>query len=112
MSDKTLRVLSKAPRRQILLALDEHGEPIDLKSVGEHTIIDADNWEDQQIALYHNHLPKLADHGFIQWDQDEQVVLKGEQFERAQSLLETQDPEPDYDNDGGSSLSFGLLAPQ
>jgi len=37
--------------------------------------------------MQHVHLPKLADHGFIDWDQDTQRVTKGPQFDEIEPLL-------------------------
>jgi hypothetical protein len=49
--------------------------------------------------MQHVHLPKLADHGFIDWDQDTQRVTKGPQFDEIEPLLtvlsENQDVLPD-----------------
>jgi len=49
--------------------------------------------------MQHVHLPKLADHGFIDWDQDAQRVTKGPQFDEIEPLLtvlsENQDVLPD-----------------
>ncbi|GAA0235854.1 hypothetical protein GCM10009000_059130 [Halobacterium noricense] len=42
---------------------------------------------DQTIAMQHVHLPKLADHGFIDWDQDAQRVTRGPRFDEIEPLL-------------------------
>jgi len=38
--------------------------------------------------VYHNHLPKLDDLGFVSWDRENGVVATGPQFEEIRPLLE------------------------
>lgn len=40
------------------------------------------------IALVQNHLPKLEDAGFIQWDRDRDVVTRGPQFDEIGPLVQ------------------------
>lgn len=69
------KVLSKAPVRHVLLALDEHSGMIDLDKVGEETIMDAEKWGKHQVTLRHIHLPKLAEHDFIEWVDESRVIV-------------------------------------
>lgn len=39
------------------------------------------------IELYHNHLPKLADAGVVEWDRDTGVVSRGPAFEHIEPLV-------------------------
>lgn len=91
MSDKAIGVLSKAPQRQVLTMVAEHDGPIDLETLGDETILEARSWGEQEIALYHVHLPRLDDAGFIQWDADERTIEKGEQFDEVRPLLDLVD---------------------
>ncbi|WP_231189287.1 transcriptional regulator [Haladaptatus sp. DYF46] len=51
-------------------------------------MVETDGGEQPQtIAMQHIHLPKLADHGFIDWDQETQRVTKGPQFDEIEPLL-------------------------
>lgn len=67
--------------------------------------MDASTWGEHQLLLVHTHLPKLDDHGIIQWDQESRSVKGGERFHEVTPLL---DPIPDDDSEGFAS-SFGLL---
>ncbi|WP_210424941.1 DUF7344 domain-containing protein [Halorussus halobius] len=40
------------------------------------------------VDVYHNHLPKLDDLGFVSWDRETGVVAPGPQFEEIRPLLE------------------------
>jgi len=42
----------------------------------------------QQIAMYHVHLPKLENYGYIEWDRDGDEVTRGPQFDEIRPLLE------------------------
>lgn len=38
-------------------------------------------------ALYHRHLPKLAEMGLIEWDRETHWVTRGPEYERVRPLL-------------------------
>jgi hypothetical protein len=97
MSDEASRVLSKALRRQVLSTLLEHEEGIDLDSLADENLVVASQWEQNQIVLYHNHLPKLDDLGFIHWNPEDQRIERGERFDEIQAVLDTADVD-DTDN--------------
>ncbi|MGM0718738.1 MAG: DUF7344 domain-containing protein [Halobacteriota archaeon] len=44
--------------------------------------------ETLEIQLTHNHLPKLVDAGYIQWDRDTGEISKGPRFNEIEPLLE------------------------
>lgn len=44
--------------------------------------------DEELLRLYHVHLPKLADYGFIEWERDAHVVAKGPRFDEMTPLLE------------------------
>ncbi|WP_283402501.1 hypothetical protein [Halorubrum sp. DM2] len=80
--------LSNPYRHQPLVALlrhnpqdDEDPDPLDL--VGEAD----ENVEQLQMGMYHSHLPKLADLGFIEWDPDENEIRKGPRWDDIAPLL-------------------------
>lgn len=41
-----------------------------------------------QSEMYHNHLPRLEDHGYIEWNQEKHVVTKGPKFDEIRPILE------------------------
>ena len=49
--------------------------------------------ESVSIALVHNHLPRLADHGIVEWDQRSGDVVKGEHFDEILPYLESLYPD-------------------
>ncbi|WP_222917179.1 ArsR family transcriptional regulator [Natrinema sp. SYSU A 869] len=47
--------------------------------------------ESVRIEMYHIHLPKLDDAGFVEWDRERDQVRKGPKFETVEELLEQLD---------------------
>ncbi|MFC6721879.1 ArsR family transcriptional regulator [Halovenus amylolytica] len=91
--DDMLEVMSHIQRRKLLLALTEHNPqddaPFDpVNSKDEASI-------EQIVQMKHVHLPKLVDHGFIEWDRDTHEVSKGRNFEEIRPLLELLDEHAD-----------------
>jgi hypothetical protein len=39
------------------------------------------------VSMTHVHLPKLEDYGFVDWDEDADVVQAGERFDEIEPLL-------------------------
>lgn len=37
--------------------------------------------------MRHNHLPRLDDHGFVEWDRENDLVTKGSKFEQIEPFL-------------------------
>ena len=82
-----LDALADPYRRQLLVALTEHNprgdddrDPLGLLSASEkQTVNDAD--------LVHNHLPKLEQHGFIEWDREANTVSKGPRFDDIEPVI-------------------------
>jgi hypothetical protein len=89
VSDEASRALSKALRRQVLSTLLEHEEGIDFDDLTDENLMVANQWEQNQIVLYHNHLPKLDDWGFIHWKPEAQRIERGERFDEVQAVLDT-----------------------
>lgn len=83
--DDTFAVLNHAYRRRILSLLAQHGlrtefEVDDLIRSGEDQHI--------EVALHHNHLPKLDRIGFIEWDREANTIGRGSHFEEIEPVLE------------------------
>lgn len=86
-SDDLFEALSNPYRRQLLVALLDHNpqddhdrDPLDLVSDD----IEPDVLE---LHLFHNHLPKLEEMGFIAWDRETNEISKGPDWEEIEPLL-------------------------
>jgi len=72
-------------RRRLILLLLKRGR---IQHRADLLIRGDDGREDLEAALTHSHLPKLADAGYIEWDQDTGEVSRGPRFEEIEPLLE------------------------
>jgi hypothetical protein len=85
--DEVLNALAHIQRRKLLTALLTHNPQKD-----ESATIDSDESEDEELAqliqMRHVHLPKLEDYGFINWDQNNNEVSKGPNFDKIRPVLE------------------------
>lgn len=72
------------PHRRLLLHLLNNDELEDKTDV----MFRGGDEEGVNIALRHNHLPKLADGRFIEWDRDTGEISKGPRFHEIEPLLE------------------------
>lgn len=81
--DRTYRVLANARRRYVLEFLERHQE-VSLADLAEFIACrekekPLDEIEEDEVlhvytSLWHRHIPKLVDAGFIDYEQDEDVV--------------------------------------
>jgi hypothetical protein len=46
------------------------------------------NDEEDRVALYHIHVPKLADAGYIAWDTETDTISKGPKFSEVEPLVQ------------------------
>lgn len=122
-TDTLLELLSDWRRRHLLYALqtrrcitvetlleDVYGvDRIDAAhsaNEGEHRS------REQRTSLLHNHLPRLADEGIIEYDPRNQDIVRGPRFESTEPLLDTmrrydtaaETRAPDGENDHPASL--------
>jgi predicted transcriptional regulator len=87
--DSMLDVLSNRYRRRLLVALLEHNpQEDDDPQVPDDVSHPDEDLEELMISMRHSHLPKLADAGFIEWDQEMNSVRRGPKFEEIRPLLE------------------------
>ncbi len=88
-TDEVLDVLRNPYRRRLLVALlDEN--PLgaeDPKLLPDVTMTDGDD-HGLHIKIRHVHLPKLADVGYVDWDQESHSVTRGPKFDEVRPLLE------------------------
>jgi hypothetical protein len=98
MNDDAFSALAHEQRRTLLLALLE-SNPQDARiesSSGASGLTDAE--KRAQIEMYHTHLPKLEDHGYIEWNRATNEVVRGPRFDDIQPLLEWIADHPDIAN--------------
>jgi len=82
--DEKLEILSKRQRRLILLTLKHDDE----KHEADVLFREEDDMADAEIQLVHNHLPKLAEAGYIEWDRDSSTISKGPGYDEIKPLLD------------------------
>ena len=87
MIDEIMAALADEHRRQLLVMLQEHN-PQDAVQIPEAVQVDSEQLDDLQVELYHNHLPRLEDEGFIEWKRDQHAVVKGPEFDQIEPVLE------------------------
>lgn len=80
-------VLAHPHRRRILTNVGERNP-----HSGDEltTTVLADSNGDQSVVtreLYHSHLPKLADAGYIEWDREDDVIRRGDRFAELAPLI-------------------------
>lgn len=85
--DEVFVCLADRTRRRLLASLAEHDartgggvDPADLAPADR----DPAQFE---ADLHHNHLPRLQEAGFLQWDRDSDTVRRGPRFEDIEPLL-------------------------
>jgi len=82
--DEQLQLLADGTRRRLLVALLDDtldSLPVDITEGVR------DNEAVNHIELYHVHLPKLDDSGFVEWDREQRRVSRGPQFSAIEPLL-------------------------
>ena len=88
--NELFEVLSHGVRRRILMAVAREN-PRDDEEITSESVADehqeADALELLKQQLYHTHLPKLEDAGFIDWDQERGLITRGPRFEEIGPLL-------------------------
>lgn len=82
MEDAAYLALADQHRRALLVALLDG--TVDLPE-----LIDDDESETQvRVRLHHQHLPMLADEGYIAWDRAAETVERGARYDEVQPLIE------------------------
>ncbi|WP_265111409.1 helix-turn-helix domain-containing protein [Halosolutus halophilus] len=98
MADKVFDALADVHRRRLLVALLDHN-PQDISDLSG-VPWNIEETEVEMAQKYHVHLPKLADYGFIDWHPDDEVAVKGPQFDEIKPVLELLDEHRDELPDG------------
>jgi hypothetical protein len=82
-----LEILSHPHRRRIITRLHDRN-PRDEDEFELEELAGDDELENGTIDLFHNHLPKLAEAGFVNWDQEQHIVTRGPRFEEIAPLID------------------------
>jgi hypothetical protein len=85
--DDVLDVLANVQRRSLLVSLLGHSPKDDTPIALSESSQDREAVH-KPASMHHVHLPKLADHGFIEWDREHHQVTKGPNFDEIRPLLE------------------------
>ena len=97
--DRIFDVLRHPYRRRILQLVSEHNPRDEDEFSVEDLATEDDDLELLTTELYHAHLPKLAESGYIEWDEDTRTIRRGPNFDEIAPLLrlmiEHQDELPD-----------------
>lgn len=80
-------VLRHGTRRQILMELADHTPRREAEFEAEEFTADRGTPDSIETGLYHTHLPKLADAGFIDWDPQTETITRGPRFSEITPLL-------------------------
>lgn len=82
-----LEILSHPHRRRIITRLHDRN-PRDEDGFELEELTNNNELGNETITLIHIHLPKLADSGFIDWNQEQQIVTRGPRFEEIPPLID------------------------
>lgn len=83
LTDRVLDALAHPKRRLLLFALFDEPEGSELRYDALPELDD----ERAQRALYHVHLPKLEQYGYVDWDRNDWTVTHGPQWTDVEPLL-------------------------
>jgi predicted transcriptional regulator len=92
--DDMVDALAHVQRRKLLIALLEHN-PQDDTPVAIADSESESNAVERLVSMQHVHLPKLAEYGFIEWNEETHEVMKGPKFDEIRPLLELLDTHED-----------------
>ena len=89
MLDLGFRALASKQRRRLLLALLDESPLSDTDpQLSDDVQVDADKRDALQLEYYHVHLPLLEQMGFIEWNQENQQIKRGPNYDEIRPLLE------------------------
>jgi hypothetical protein len=81
--DVVADVLAASERRKLLVALTEHNPQNEL-AVADDATGDA---HERLVMMRHVHLPKLAEHDLVDWDERSHEVTRGPAFDEIEPVL-------------------------
>lgn len=83
IQDLLFDALSDGKRRRILFTLLEREGPVDIDPPPD----DVSDRYRAAVERRHIHLPKLADHEFVEWNQRTDTVARGPRFAEIEPML-------------------------
>jgi hypothetical protein len=85
--DRAFDVLGHAYRRRVLHLVDEHSAAGESPLSVDDVVRRIDD-EGVALRLRHTHLPKLADIGYVEWDETSGTIRAGPVFDEIEPLVE------------------------
>ena len=102
--DHVLDTLGDRYRRRLLVSLSEHNPQDDDPRASEWAVRDAsDAGADEEavrLVLFHNHLPRLKERGYVSWDREAGTIERGPNWTEVEPLLRLLDAHRDELPDG------------
>ena len=88
--DTVFTALAAEPRRQLVVSLLDGpaGEPVSLPEGARNQNLSIVP-ERFRLRLIHEHLPMLANHGFVDWEDDPLVASRGPRFDEVAIVLDS-----------------------
>lgn len=80
--------LSAEPRRQLVISLLDSDGPVSLPEAATDPNAPV-NHDQLRLELYHQHLPLLETHEFVEWERDPLEARRGARFEEIGVVIET-----------------------
>jgi len=84
-------ILSHKHRRHVLWVLAHPDTRTDATISATRFTDTGDEPDVLQLALRHNHLPKLDDHGLVDWDPEAETLARGPRFDEVEPFLSLMD---------------------
>lgn len=76
--DRVLRLLTDSKRREVVILLREHDPaPVDRLEPEDA----------EKVELHHRHLPRLESAGVISWNDEDDVIGRGERYRQVENAL-------------------------
>ena len=98
-ADIAFPLLSSKHRRYILYYLTRCTGTVELRELADQLVrwdgTPTDDRDRISTSLYHVHLPKLEEMGFVEWNRETHTVVAGSAFEDVRNLLEVIDAHSD-----------------
>ncbi|MFO7926902.1 ArsR family transcriptional regulator [Natronomonas sp.] len=85
--NQMFEILKHPFRRRVLLRLSEHTPRSEAELTAGALTTSEDEPDVLTIQLRHHHFPKLADTGYIEWDQSTDTIDRGPKFDEIKPLL-------------------------
>lgn len=97
--EQKFTLLADRRRRTLLFVLGEVADPVSVGGLSERLVaredpksaLDQSALDDVELKLHHVHVPKLAEHGILEYDAESGIVSRGPRFDRVHSWLESVD---------------------